>query len=81
MSNFNNILSKSDSNENILSIIGDHPQGAGGYHQGWRGEPYLMAHLDYVNDKRQKGNIEELFLHETSHACIDTLNGGERSKV
>ncbi len=41
----------------------------------------MLAHLDFVNDKRQKGNIEELFLHEASHACIEALNGGERSKV
>ena len=48
-------------------IIGDHSQGAGGnsHHKS------VMVHLDYADDKKRKGNIEELFLHEAAHACLD----------
>ena len=50
-------------------ILGDHNQGAGGSPNG----PSVMTHLDYAKDKQRQGNIEELFLHESSHACLDHL--------
>ena len=51
-----------------ILIAGDHGQGAGG---SATNGPSIMVHLDYAVDKRQKGNIEELFIHEASHACLD----------
>ena len=48
-------------------IIGDHSQGAGGNSH----QKSVMVHLDYAEDKKRKGNIEELFLHEAAHACLD----------
>ena len=56
----------------IIAILGDHKQGAGGSPHGTLG-PSVMTHLDYAKDKQRQGNIEELFLHESSHACLDHL--------
>jgi len=53
-------------------LPGDHKQGAGGSPHGTLG-PSVMTHLDYAKDKQRQGNIEELFLHESSHACLDHL--------
>ena len=50
-----------------IFVLGDHGQGAGGSTNG----PSVMVHLDYALDKKQKGNIEELFIHESAHACLD----------
>ena len=49
----------------IISI-GYHNQGAGGSMNG-----LLLLHLGYGQEWFQNGLIEELLLHEASHACLD----------
>ena len=45
---------------------GYHAQGAGGSIDG-----LLLLHLDYGKEWFQRGLMEELLMHEASHACLD----------
>jgi len=53
-------------------LPGDHGQGAGGF-GGYGDGAGVMVHLDYGEDKFARGNVEELFLHESAHACLDPM--------
>ena len=50
----------------LIISIGYHNQGAGGSMNG-----LLLLHLGYGQEWFQNGLIEELLLHEASHACLD----------
>ena len=49
--------------------LGNHEAGGGGSSQF----KSVMVHLDYAKDKAKEGYIEELFLHESAHACLDQI--------
>jgi len=53
-------------------LPGDHGQGAGGFESYGDGAG-VMVHLDYGENKFARGNVEELFLHESAHACLDPM--------
>ena len=55
-----------------MCLTGDHGQGAGGF-KGYGDGAGVMVHLDYGENKFARGNVEELFLHESAHACLDPL--------
>ena len=55
-----------------MFLTGDHGQGAGGFRGNGDGAG-VMVHLDYGENKFARGNVEELFLHESAHACFDPL--------
>ena len=56
----------------LMFLTGDHGQGAGGFESYGDGAG-VMVHLDYGEDKFARGNVEELFLHESAHACLDPM--------
>ena len=49
-----------------IVLKGYHGQGAGGSK-----DSLLLLHLDYGNAWLKRGLMEELLMHETSHACLD----------
>ena len=54
----------------LILNTGNHRQGAGGLWRGPNnGEVSIM--VDYAKDKQERGNLEELLMHESAHACLD----------